>query len=661
VPEQDALSSDNNVSRTPGVRGILAPGHWAYILLLLVPVAVVDLIFQAVRVLSPAGDGRVSLVSWQLLDALRSDLMFHIANIVFWVVVFAVVRGRVTRRVAAVLFHIWFTILSIFVVLTMLYFVLLDVMINVHSISLVKLIFQTQMFKIIQAEMQSFVPLLAIVAILVGNRFPVMVNRGRWQPRHLVELPQGGTAHFTRTRVIAVGAAIIVVSLTLSALPNLQGTTGLTRNRVVALPLQAVEKGLSGDPKGYREPTADDIPVDTRLVATDRTHQYNVVQIVLESQGWQATTLGTPELDTTPVLSELAGRGLSAQRAFTAMPHTSKSLTASNCGVAPPLDTENTEAEPGGTAARCLPDLLVDQGYATGFFQTATQEFENRDKVVKNFGYQDFFPMEAFPKKGFYKTNTLGYEDDLMLQPSLDWAKQQHDAGKPFSLEYMTLTAHSKYVLPEDRTYRDIVDDDEHNAYLNTIEYQDEFVGQVIDGFEKLGLADNTIFVIMGDHGEGFREHGRRLHNDTIWNEGIQIPLVVLAPGKWEDGFQLDAPVSNESVLPTIVDLLGYDIDGGEYPAPSLLEAPNSDNPVFTNCWDPDQCASVVTPDGHKYIHFFGYRPDEYYDLNVDPTEQDDLVSELSDAERDKFVERLRVFQAETNARHALSRSLAAS
>src|SRR3712207_8802272 len=39
--------------------------------------------------------------------------------------------------------------------------------------------------------------------------------------------------------------------------------------------------------------------------------------------------------------------------------------------------------------------------------------------------------------------------------------------------------------------------------------------------YQDLGLYDKTIFVLFGDHGEGFGEHGRFMHGDTIWEEGL--------------------------------------------------------------------------------------------------------------------------------------------
>ncbi len=71
-----------------------------------------------------------------------------------------------------------------------------------------------------------------------------------------------------------------------------------------------------------------------------------------------------------------------------------------------------------GIPARCLPDLLRDQGYRTAFFQSATEDFERRGQVVVNRGYEAFYPVETMDKGGFEKANYFGYEDDVMLEPS---------------------------------------------------------------------------------------------------------------------------------------------------------------------------------------------------------------------------------------------------
>jgi phosphoglycerol transferase MdoB-like AlkP superfamily enzyme len=623
--------------------------------------ALVDIAAQTVRITGDVSGLDTTFLSAAYFSQISSTVFYYVAVIVFWVGAFSIVRRPVSRRLLAVAFHVYFVLQSVFIILTALYFMLLDVMVNEESFQLVRLIFQVEMFKIIRAEVKAFIPLLGLAVVIIANFLPVIVNR-KWTPRWLHRAPTDHRRLVTSRAVVLTTFIAVVASLAISALPDGTGSTNFTRNRALGIGLNAARDNLAGPPPGFTEPTRADLPLDTRLVPTKRTKKYNVVQLMLESEGWQSTTLGTPSRPTTPVLADLAKHSLVATQAYTGLPHTSKALVTTNCGFPPPLDTANTEAEPGGLAAKCLPRLLGEQGYATGFFQTATREFENRAKVVDAFGYQDFYAEEdysAAARKKFSTVNTLGYEDDLGLEPMVDWATSQADAGKPFSLQFMTVTAHTKYVLPQGFPVKRYVDDEAQNNYLNAVRYQDEWVGKVIKEFKAAGLYDNTIFVIMGDHGEGFREHGRRLHNDTIWAEGTHIPLIITAPDRWKNGATQDRPVMNTDVLPTIADLLGYDIKGGRYPAWSILDDSPSPYPRMTSCWDVDQCIASYSRDGYKYIYFFGYRQPEYYDMSRDPRDEHDLWDTLSSAKKEKLKNEVLLWQAETNAAYGLSRTLA--
>ncbi|MFD0807166.1 LTA synthase family protein [Nocardioides caeni] len=656
----------------PKVARLLPPGHWFYLLCLLVPVALVDLACQTMR-LTTWGTTFGSLTYF---EQIRSDVVFHVGHFVFWVGVFHLVQAPKARRRLTILFHVWFTVLSFFIVIAQVYWMQLDVVVTYQSIQLVTLLLSVSMFKIIAAEIKGIALLIPVLGIILANRLPLLINRRRWEPRRLstpapelTELTEGDGGDGgdgepesrTPRRFVAIWSAALVVLLVAALLPDGQGTTNATRNRVLAIPAQAISDVLRGDPDGYVAPNEDDLPIHTDLVPTSETRQRNVVMIMLESTSWHATTLGTPERATTPFLAELAQDSLEGTRAYTTVPHTSKALVGANCGVMPPLDTGNTEVKPGGIGSRCLASLLADEGYATAFFQTATENFEHRGPLVEAFGFQEFSGLESYEdKSGFDETNTLGYEDDLMLQPSLDWAVEQKDAGKPFMLEYMTLTAHTQYVLPEGFEEIDYVDDPIENLYLNTVRYQDEFVQQVVEGFKELGLYKDTVFVIMGDHGEGFREHGRRLHNDTIWNEGTQIPYLIHAPGLIE-GQKVETPFQALATLPTVADLLGYDIKGGTYPGASVLADPSTFPRLFISCWSNQQCATTIDPQTlRQYIYFYGFHASEYYDLGKDPLQENDLHDELDGDEREELENYILRQDAETKARNKLSRELAA-
>ena len=229
----------------------------------------------------------------------------------------------------------------------------------------------------------------------------------------------------------------------------------------------------------------------------------------------------------TPVLDDLARRSTRPERGYSVLPHTSKAITAIHCGIAPPLDTANSEAEEDSLPVACLPELLVEQGYATAYFQSATETFERRRATVANLGFETFVPVEEMDPTGFHTANYFGYEDDIMRAPQRAWLEEHRD--QPFMLSMLTVTAHHDYNLQGYEPI-DFVDDPLMNAYLNGLHYQDRFVGKVLDQFKDLGLYDETVFVISGDHGEGFGEHQVFQHDNTIHDEGIQIPILIHDP-----------------------------------------------------------------------------------------------------------------------------------
>jgi hypothetical protein len=55
-----------------------------------------------------------------------------------------------------------------------------------------------------------------------------------------------------------------------------------------------------------------------------------------------------------------------------------------------------------------------------------TENFENFRDLVRNFGYEQSYPLESLDeeyKEGFEWANHFGYEDDIMLRPSEEWLK----------------------------------------------------------------------------------------------------------------------------------------------------------------------------------------------------------------------------------------------
>lgn len=132
--------------------------------------------------------------------------------------------------------------------------------------------------------------------------------------------------------------------------------------------------------------------------------------------------------------------------------------------------------------SRCLADLLAEQGYNTAWFtsSTATFEIERLPELVKNLGYEEFYPVESMDTEGFEQANYFGYEDDVMLQPSREWLEEHKD--EPSLATYETITPHHQYLAPEERYGREEFDEnDEVNRYQNSVRYQDFFLKNLFD------------------------------------------------------------------------------------------------------------------------------------------------------------------------------------
>jgi lipoteichoic acid synthase len=147
-----------------------------------------------------------------------------------------------------------------------------------------------------------------------------------------------------------------------------------------------------------------------------------------------------------------------------------------------------------------------------------------------------------------------------------------------------------------------------------------------------MGLYDNTIFVIYGDHGEGFGEHELKQHDNTIYEEGIRIPLIVHVPSLFRGGERVETLTNQQDILPTVSDLLGYKVEGGGYQGRSMLAPPDENRTLFFSCFDDYRCLASLNGD-QKYIYFFGNQLEEAYDLSSDPSESNDLADERSEEE----------------------------
>ncbi|RME92739.1 MAG: LTA synthase family protein [Candidatus Hydrogenedentota bacterium] len=369
-------------------------------------------------------------------------------------------------------------------------------------------------------------------------------------------------------------------------------------------------------------------PIDSHLIRSRFTKKRNLVVIVLESTRADATSIYNPKLDTTPFLKQLAKNSIVALRGYSVNPHTSKCLVAIHCGIEPRPGMAVHEAGRGGLPAKCLPSLLKEVGYHTAYFQSPTYWFESRHKLVKNLKYDEFYPGESHPKQGFSKVNYFGYEDKIMLAPAEKWLKEykQKNGNKPFLLTFLTNTSHHPYGVPKGWPIKQYVTNPRFNRYLNTVAYVDSFLKDLFDIFKRTRYYENTVFLITGDHGEAFYEHGFRGHSNHLYEETLRIPVLIHDPLR-KTNLRIRKVVAEYDYLPTIIPFLGYQIENNHYRGINFMRIQKSPRNVYLSCWKNYTCLGFVNK-FEKYIYWFNNRPDEYYHLQADPLEKKNLARE---------------------------------
>jgi len=630
--------------------------EWVFLLSLLLPFAVYDLTLKALLVTSwPKDLGFV-----ENLRLMRSDILFGLGYAMLWVGLFAVVRRGFWHWVLIGLFHLATLLIALVATGAYQYFKVTGSTLDSDFV-LFSLSSTEGLGDVVASEVTPglLVLMLAVLAYVFFGPWLVTRLVARWRG-----WPQTGRNRSTGIswpRLAGVGlTTCALLSLSLSLLPGGSGGIAAPSKSfsLDAFVNVAVSVAEGGETLAYAaEPPGP--PPEASLVPTAEAEKRNVVLVHFESTRAQSVTPYNPGLETTPFMAELAEESLLAEQAYVVVPHTTNAMATSNCGVDPPLNPWQTSSLGDQAPGECLADLLKEQGYDTAWFTSSTAEFkiERLPELVENLGYDQFYPLESMDTEGFEPANYFGYEDDIMLEPSRNWLTEQKESGKPFIAAYETITPHHQYLAPQERYGREEFSEDYLlNRYQNSVRYQDIFLQNLFDQYKEMGLYEDTIFVLYGDHGQGFGEHGRYQHDNTIYQEGLSIPMIVHDPKRFENGERVTAPVSQLDILPTVADLLGYEVEGGDYKGSSLLQPLHEDRTLMTSCWNESGCMASIKGK-EKYIYHFDDKPEEIFNLSEDPDELRNLAGEFGEEELEERRAELLEWRAKVNSAYGIRAS----
>lgn len=344
----------------------------------------------------------------------------------------------------------------------------------------------------------------------------------------------------------------------------------------------------------------------------------NIVLIVMESTRKSAISYYNPSLKRkTTFFDELAKESLVFDNMYTIMPFTFKAMVNMNCGFTSYIHMQFFESTY-GLPDKCLPQWLQTHGYHTMFMQSSSVSYGNINTLTDRLGFKESFSSEHFDKENFKQSFLDSSEDSIMLNPNRKWLQQ---IQSPFYAMYLTYSPHWPYNFYDRDNYVQYIEQDdgfifnfkkEFNNYLNAVHTQDKFMQQLIEQYQDAGLYDNTIFVFIADHGQGFAENMKRhyQHGNNLYQEGLTIPFMIHAPALIKQA-EHRSDLLQQTDLPAIIKNLLQGKDA--------LENVHN-NQVFSVCWYWRWCVSR-TDAKYKYIHNFDDSPDELYDLIHDPQE----------------------------------------
>ncbi|MED5330206.1 MAG: sulfatase [Planctomycetota bacterium] len=119
------------------------------------------------------------------------------------------------------------------------------------------------------------------------------------------------------------------------------------------------------------------------------------------------------------------------------------------------------------------------------------------------------------------------------------------------------MTAQDLAELEEMERTADRLQETVEALYDGDVRRADLNLSRVVTALTEKGLWDDTIFVLLADHGEELRERGNWLHGQSVFNELVRVPMVMRIPGVTGTNSRVSQPTQTLDLLPTLADALG--------------------------------------------------------------------------------------------------------
>jgi len=338
------------------------------------------------------------------------------------------------------------------------------------------------------------------------------------------------------------------------------------------------------------------------------------------------------ERDTSPAIGRLARQGVLWENAYAPSPATVASHASLFSGRHPYQHRTLNYASALPDEERTLAEILGESGYRT--FAVATSiRFHDSSGFAQ--GFEHFESLHEHPKnaRGALATDRVlelvRSDEDARpffgfvhyfgphtpYWPPAQWRVRWHEGAEPELPGGPGPYVHGRrepgHEVPlETLRYLEALYDAE-------ISYLDSDLARLLDGLAAAGLADDTLVVLVSDHGEEFKEHGGLAHARTLFEEALRVPLLMRFPAGLPAGLRVSRPAQLVDVAPTVLELLGL---------PVPLDLPGRSLVGLGQRGVRQWSVTASLPEGRfKALFEQGTEP-QLFQLDVDPGEQRNLA-----------------------------------
>jgi phosphoglycerol transferase MdoB-like AlkP superfamily enzyme len=384
----------------------------------------------------------------------------------------------------------------------------------------------------------------------------------------------------------------------------------------------------------------------------------NIIFLQIESFRGDLIGESSEGMEIVPNLNRLARQGTTFARGYAGATHTS----LSNPSVPSSLYPLRTDLLVAYKATDPWPktliyDILKPYGYATAYIASDIESWCGMDEFLATSNLdllvdatsrkREELRLHPEQMSGNSVTAHL-VPDSTTLQTAIEWIGGQADRQKPFYLTLSLSDSHFPYNssvpnanwfkpagVPPGAAFNEYpvaIKDQVRNSYFNAIHGVDMLVGQLLDFLEQRGLAENTIIVVYGDHGESFYENGFPTHANLPYDTSARTCLI-MSGRKYFAAKTENYPASLIDVAPTVLGRLGLsahpNFQGIDILAPD--RPPRERRCLYLHV-DGLVNADGLLAAGHwKYFEDNGKGDRYLYDLATDPGEHTNLVEAQPD------------------------------